>query len=219
MPDYVTIARVVRPQGNRGEVAADLFTDFPERFAERRRLFALAASDSTSSTRRELHLRELQLEDWWLHKGRVVLKFAGIDSITAAEALVGCELQIPLAERAPLEPGGAWVSDLIGCMVRASGKSVRQEVGVIEDLDFSAGEAPLLIVRAGKRRLEVPFATAYIERYDPASKLLDMSLPEGMLELDAPLTTEEKRAQTKGEQIAEDRKKKEKGKRKKRSKV
>ncbi len=197
MPDFITIARVIKPQGNRGEVAVELSTDFPERFAERRRLYAL----DEQGGRRELHL-----EDFWPHKGRMVLKFAGVDSISDAERLNGCELQIPLAERAPLAEGSVWISDLVGCRVIADGS----EVGVIEDLDFTAGEAPLLVVSDGGKRYWIPFVTAYLEQLDLPACQLRMRLPAGMLELDAPLSDEEKRS------VASSPGKKEKGKRKKR---
>ena len=96
------------PQGRRGEVLAELHTSFPERFAERRELSALAANGTR---------RELQLEEHWFHKGGVVLKFAGVESISDAELLAGMELQIPQEQRAELEAGAAYVSDLVGCEV------------------------------------------------------------------------------------------------------
>ena len=61
--------------------------------------------------------RELQLEEHWFHKGGVVLKFAGVDSISDAERLAGMELQIPREQRAELEAGAAYVSELVGCEV------------------------------------------------------------------------------------------------------
>ena len=70
------------PQGRRGEVLAKLHTDFPERFQERRQLSGLAANGTR---------RELQLEEHWFHKGGVVLKFAGVESISDAEQLAGLE--------------------------------------------------------------------------------------------------------------------------------
>ncbi|HEY6306628.1 MAG TPA: ribosome maturation factor RimM [Candidatus Angelobacter sp.] len=181
--DFVTIARVTKTQGRKGEAAALLLTDFPERFATRKRLFALYRTGER---------RELELEDHWFHKGGVVLKFLGFDSISQAETLVGCEIQIPAAERAPLEEDSVYVSDLIGCAVSDSGR----EIGRIEDVRFGAGEAPLLVVRRndGKEYL-VPFAAAYIERMAPAEKRLEMKLPSGMLELDAPLTQDERERQ------------------------
>lgn len=181
-PGFVTIAKVTKTQGRRGEVAAVLLTHFPERFAERKRLFALSADGR--------HRRELSLEDHWFHKGQVVLKFAGVDSISAAEELAGCEIQVPAEERARLEDGSVYVSDLEGCSVYQAGR----EIGKIADVQFGAGEAPLLVIRGAKEYL-VPFAAEFVERIAPQEKRVDLKLPEGMLELDAPLSREEKQRQ------------------------
>ena len=143
--------------------------------------------------------RELKVEDLWPHKGLVVLKFRGVDSMNDAELLIGSELQVPKAERADLEPGWNYVSDLIGCTVLDHAR----EIGRIEDVQFGAGEAPLLIVanKAGKK-FDVPFAEAYLEGVDTAQRQVRMNLPEGMLEINAPVTAEEK-----GEQQQERKKK------------
>jgi 16S rRNA processing protein RimM len=180
---------VVKTQGRQGEVAADLNTDFPERFADRKQLYALAA-DGTR--------RALELESHWGHKGRIVLKFRGVDSISDAEALVGCEIQIPRAARVELEPDSAYVSDLVGCAVIAVEAGRERELGEIADVQFGAGEAPLLVIRSGKQELLVPFAAEFLENIDLEHKRAAMKLPEGMLEVDAPLTDEEKRAQQGG---------------------
>jgi len=74
--------------------------------------------------------RELEVEELWPHKSYLVLKFVGIDSISEAEALIGCELQVPLAERAELEPGWAYVSDLVGCTLFDRGR----EVGAVKEV-------------------------------------------------------------------------------------
>ena len=167
---------MVKAQGRRGETAVELWTHAPERFAERRRLFALAASGER---------RELELEAFWPHKGRMVLKFAGVDSITAAEALVGAEIQIPAAERAPLEPGAVYISDLVGCAVLASvGGRQEEEIGEVSQVRFGAGDAPLLVVEGKRGELLLPFAAEYVAELDAARKRLRMKLPEGMLELD-----------------------------------
>ncbi len=189
MSEFITIARVVKTQGRRGEVAAELHTDFPERFAERRRLFALDERGDR---------RELQLEEFWPHQGRMVLKFAGVDTISDAETLIGSEIQIPLNERAELEPGASYISDLVGCVVTVAGEEGPHELGRIEDVQFGAGEAPLLTVRAGKKEYFLPFAAAYLKSVDTQARRIEMALPEGMLDLDAPLSAEEKREQQKG---------------------
>jgi 16S rRNA processing protein RimM len=183
--DFITLARVVKTQGRHGEVAAEVHSDVPDRFAQGMKLFALGNS---------LDRRQLEVEDLWPHKGLLVLKFAGIDSMTDAEALIGSELQVPRGQRADLDPGWTYVSELVGCAVFDHG----QEIGRIEDVQFGAGEAPLLIVAstAGKK-YDVPFAEAYLESVDIAKHQVRMRLPEGMLEINAPMTAEEKQEQKK----------------------
>ena len=178
MQEFITIARVAKTQGRHGEVAAELHTDFPEKFAERKKLFALTADGKRS---------ELRLEEYWPHKSYVVLKFAGVDSITDAEALVGCEIQVPLEQRAELD-AGAYVSDLVGCEVFDR----ERPVGKIKDVQFGAGEAPLLVISSGAKEILIPFAQEFIAGIDIAGKRVQMKLPAGMLELDAPLSAEEK---------------------------
>jgi 16S rRNA processing protein RimM len=186
--DFITLARVVKTQGRRGEVAAELHTNVPDRFSEGMKLFALGKMQDAR--------RELQIEDFWPHKGLVVLKFKSVDSISDAEALIGSELQVPSAERAKLEQGWTYISDLIGSTVFDRGR----EIGHLEDVQFGAGEAPLLIVTNGSgKKFDVPFAEAYLESVDAASRQVRFNLPEGMLEINAPLTAEEKQQQARPE--------------------
>ena len=181
---FITLARVVKTQGRHGEVAAETHSDVPGRFAAGMKLFALPKSQDSR--------RELKIEDLWPHKGLLVLKFQGIDSMSDAELLIGSELQIPSAKRAQLEPGWNYISDLIGCVVLDRAR----EIGRIEDVQFGAGEAPLLIVANGAgKKFEVPFADAYLEGVDVGQRQVRMKLPDGMLEINAPVTAEEKQEQ------------------------
>ena len=207
--EFITLARVVKTQGRHGEVAAEMHSDVPGRFAAGMKLFALPkAQDLTAAhLKAQDSRRELEVEDLWPHKGLVVLKFRSVDSMSDAELLVGSELQVPSAERAELEPGWTYVSDLIGCVVVDRGS----EVGRIEDVEFGAGEAPLLIVvnSAGKK-FEVPFADAYLEGVDTAQRRVRMNLPEGMLEINVPVTPEEKQEQARPEKEKQKLKKRKK---------
>jgi len=181
--EFITLARVVKTQGRHGEVAAEMHSDAPGRFAAGMKLLALPkAADSR---------RELEVEDLWPHKGLIVLKFRGVDSMNDAELLIGAELQVPGAERADLEAGWTYVSDLVGCTVLDHGR----EIGRIEDVQFGAGEAPLLIVASDGKKFDVPFAEAYLEGVDTAQRQVRMNLPEGILEINAPVTAEEKQEQ------------------------
>jgi 16S rRNA processing protein RimM len=179
--DFVTLARVVKTQGRHGEIAAEVHSDIPDRFTEGMKLFALSKSGDSR--------RDVEIENLWPHKGLLVLKFVGVDSMSDAETLIGSELQVPRTERAELEPGWNYVSDLVGCAVFDHGN----EIGRIEDVQLGAGEAPLLIVAdAGGKKYDVPFAEAYLEGVDLPQRQVRMTLPEGMLEINAPLTGEEK---------------------------
>lgn len=193
--EFITLARVVKTQGRHGEVGAEMHSDVPGRFAAGMKLFALpggrAAERVAGAERLAEKRRELEVEDLWPHKGLIVLKFRGVDSMSDAELLIGSELQVPSAERADLEAGWNYVSDLIGCTVLDHAR----EIGRIEDVQFGAGEAPLLIVANAGKKFDVPFADAYLEEVDTAQRQVRMNLPEGMLEINAPLTAEEKRAQ------------------------
>jgi 16S rRNA processing protein RimM len=133
--------------------------------------------------------REVQVESLWPHKEWLVLKFYGIESISDAEPLVGAELQLPSSERAQLELGWTYLSDLVGCKVFDG----EREIGPIEDVTFGAGEAPLLVVKSGaKLPYEIPFAQAYLEKVDLERKQIRMRLPEGLLDVNAPLKEDEK---------------------------
>ncbi len=171
-------------QGRRGEVLVEPHSDIPDRFRVGLKLLALGKNEAR---------RELRVEELWPHKNRLALKFAGVDSISDAEALVGSELQVPRGERAQLAPGWTYVSDLVGCLVFDDDR----EVGQVEDVRFGAGEAPLLIVKAGGKEHQIPFAEVYLQSVDLEKRQIKMLLPEGMLELDAPLTAEEKQQQQK----------------------
>ena len=176
--EWITLAVVIKTQGRRGEVAVEPHTDVPDRFRPEMKLWALAKDGQR---------REVTVEDLWPHKSFLVLKFQGIETMNDAELLIGAELQLPRSERAELEPGWTYLSDLIGCTVFDGNR----ELGPIENVQFGAGEAPLLVVRdKGKKAklpYEIPFAEAFLEKLDLEQKQVRMKLPEGLLEVNAPL--------------------------------
>lgn len=185
--EWITLAVVIKTQGRRGEVAVEPHTDVPDRFQPEMKLWALAKDGQR---------REVAVEDLWPHKSFLVLKFHGIETINDAEPLVGAELQLPRSERAELEPGWTYLSDLIGCTVFDG----ILELGQIENVQFGAGEAPLLIVRDNDRDkdkkaklpYEIPFAEAFLEKLDLEHKQVRMKLPEGLLDVNAPLAKKER---------------------------
>jgi 16S rRNA processing protein RimM len=177
-PTRVTLARILRPHGRHGEVAAEILTDFPDRLM---RLASAELSDGKSPPRR------VTIRSCWLSKsrgGQAIFHFAGCDSISEAKRLVGLEVQLPITERAALPAGSYYVTDLIGCDVfdARSGK----QLGVVGEVEFT-GEAvagtPILVVAAPTNQLLIPLATDICTRIDTAARRIEVNLPEGLREL------------------------------------
>ncbi|HWY69068.1 MAG TPA: ribosome maturation factor RimM [Terriglobales bacterium] len=178
--EFIIIARIVRPQGRHGEVLAEILTDFPEKFAERKELWLGPENDAKR--------REYRLANHWFHKGRVVLKFAGVDSISDAELLAGYLVQLPIEKRAELNAGMVYVRDLVGSVLLDVSDGRQSEIGQIEDVRQGVGAAPLLVVRRRGDEYEIPFAEEYVVRLDASRKVLEMNLPAGLLDVNAPLS-------------------------------
>jgi 16S rRNA processing protein RimM len=174
---WLLLARIRRPQGRKGEVLAQILTDFPEKFAARRHLW-LIAEDCPDQVP-----RPVELVAHWRHKGGIVLHFAGVDSISAAEALAGLRVVIPRTERAPLGEDEAYIGDLIGCTLVDVARPEEVAVGEIEDVDRTVGPVALLVVRGPNAQILVPFAKSYLRKIDLEARRIEMALPEGLIDL------------------------------------
>jgi 16S rRNA processing protein RimM len=166
----ISVARIVKTQGNRGEVAADILTDFPERFQH---LSTVALEKEGQAA------LELKLENHWFHKQRVILKFQGIDGITPAERLAGYEVTIDGSQLMALQPGSYYQHDLVGCRVEDEDGVTRGNV--IEVLGAPGNY--LLKVRRDVGDFLVPFAESYFPKIDIPNKVLICDLPEGLEDL------------------------------------
>ena len=171
----VTLARILRPRGLRGEVAAEILTDFPERLPKLREVWL---SDGRTPPRR------VRLERCWLtpsRGGQVIFHFADIDSVEQADALRGMEVQVPIGQRAELAAGNYFVSDLVGCEVWEQGAAAA--LGSVRDVEFTGGAAPLLAVETKDGEVLLPLAADFCQRIDVRGKRIDVVLPEGLLDL------------------------------------
>jgi 16S rRNA processing protein RimM len=185
--DFVLLARLIRPQGRHGELLADVLTDFPERFAERTHVWLLPAQG-------EALPREADLERHWSHKGRIVLKFAGVDSINDAEPYKGWHVAIPRQQRAPLDGDAVYIGDLVGC--RVYNETTASDLGPLLDVARGEGGAPdMLVLEQHGEELLIPFVKAFLVGIDLEARLLRMRLPPGLTEINAPLSEEERAAQ------------------------
>jgi len=189
-PKFVTVARILRPRGNKGEVAAELFTDFPDRLKTLRELFL---ADGKSAP------RTIPLKTFWAdrnHAGFGVFHFEGIGSINDAEKLRSLEIQIPFEQRVSLPAGKYFVTDLIGCSVfelpfaqptvssaPCSLPEAPALLGIVRDV-FFPGESqpgtPLLAVDTASGELLIPLAEDICTRIDTAAHRIDVLLPEGL---------------------------------------
>jgi len=170
---FLAVARVVRPQGRWGEVVAEILTDFPQRFAARRKLYVERLGSAPEP---------VAVEKVWLHKGRVVLKFAGVDSIDKAERLRGLYVLIPREERVALPAHSYYVWELKGCRVSTNRQGVPSEVGTVTDVE-STGGADLLHVATPRGEVLIPLARDICKRIDTEAKTIVIDPPEDLLEL------------------------------------
>jgi 16S rRNA processing protein RimM len=176
----LTLARLLRPWGRRGEVAAEILTDFPERLGSLGNVWLSGAHSGTS--------REATVVSCRLHKGQAMFQFAGVASIDDAEKLRGLEVQVPLSERAALPPGRYYISDLIGCAVWEQGAAAA--LGAVREVQQLAGagarssEAWVLAVKldAGGELL-IPMAAEICTEIDLAARRITVRLPHGLREL------------------------------------
>ena len=192
---WFPIARLLRPQGRRGELLAEPLSDLPGLFDNHHDV-VLAAADATAPAAGSPMLR---IEEHWLptgkNAGRVVLKLSGCDTISAAEALAGQQLFIARSELPALDPGTFFVGDLLGCTVYNAG----DPIGTIVDVEFATAPdgrtrledaAPLLAVELAEltshtppsEPVLIPFVLAWIDSIDIAARRITMHLPDGLLQ-------------------------------------
>lgn len=170
---FLAIARILRPQGRRGEVAAEILTDFPERFQELQSVFLEVPGEAP---------QPVHLERGWPHKGRIILKFRGIDSIDSASGLRGLQVFIPWEQRTPLPPHQYYLCELHGC--RVIWERQGREIGTVVEVEPTGGVDVLHVRRPdGKSEVLIPLAQEICTRIDLASQTIVIDPPDELLEL------------------------------------
>jgi 16S rRNA processing protein RimM len=187
------VARILRARGNKGEVAAEILTDFPERLTKLREIFLDGPQGEPQC---------VKLRSCWLsqnHRGQAVFHVEGVNSISAAEKLRGRALLLPLEQRVVLPAGQYFVSELIGCSVfetpatppalASSPCSLAEApalLGTVRDVQFPGEElagTPLLEVDTSQGELLIPLAEDICTKIDPRARRIDVVLPEGLRDL------------------------------------
>jgi 16S rRNA processing protein RimM len=170
MDDLVVIARIVKTRGLRGEVVADMLTDFPERFEGLEDVFVKPRSGSDG--------RELKIEKFWFQKGRVILKFAGLDTIEEAEKLRDSDVCVPEEDAVELEEDEFFDWQLAGCAVETIDGTSIGEVSEV----MRTGGTEILVVKGDGKEYLIPFAETICTDVDIENKLIRIDPPEGLLE-------------------------------------
>ena len=168
--ELVVIARAVRPRGLRGEIVAELLTDFPDRFEDIENL-VLVSPNGERKTKR--------LEEYFFQNDRVVLKLAGYDDVETAKELVGVEFAVPESERVPLPADYYYDWELEGCTVKVGAESI----GIVKSVLKTGGTEILVVAgETGKERL-IPLADSIVVEVDAVQKTIVVDPPEGLLDL------------------------------------
>jgi 16S rRNA processing protein RimM len=195
---WVAVAHILRPRGNKGEVAAELLTDFPQRLIALRQAFI-------DDSRGKSEPRLLAITACWLsqnHPGQAVFHFEGCSSINDAEKFRGLDVLLPIEQRISLPAGQYFISDLIGCSVfelpsetsplassPCSMSTAPALLGSVTDVQFT-GEGvsgtPLLAVDTREGELLIPLAEDICTRIDTVARRIDVLLPEGLRDLNRP---------------------------------
>jgi 16S rRNA processing protein RimM len=169
--DLIVVARVARTRGLRGEVVADLLTDFPERFDALDQVIAIAPDGNR---------RSLQIEEHWFHGTRIIFKFTGYDSIDTAKELAGYELAVSADERVKLAKDQFYEWELAGCRVESlDGK----QIGTVREVMRTGGVEVLVVTGASDDEYLVPMARDICIEIDVEKKVIRVDPPEGLLEL------------------------------------
>jgi 16S rRNA processing protein RimM len=192
---WVLVARILRPRGNKGEVVAELLTDYSSRFSTLKQ-FYLRKGDGQP--------QPAGLQHFWVarnHSGMGVFHFAGYATISDAEKLRGYEVLLPFEERVSLPAGQYFVTDLIGCKVfevpvdasklsspACAAEEAPRVVGTVRDVYFpgeTVAGTPILQVETAAGELLLPLAEDICKKIDVTARRIDVSLPEGLSDVNA----------------------------------
>lgn len=176
--ERLTLAMLLRPHGRRGEVAAEILTDFPERLTKLKKVWLW---DGRADEPRQAEVRRC-----WLSPGRggqAIFHFAGVESIDEAEKLRGLQVQVPMEQRTKLAAGSYYISELIGCEVWEAGAEAGSgtKLGVVRGVQISG--APVLEVDTPQGEVLIPLAAEICTKIDVAARRIDVVLPEGLRDL------------------------------------
>jgi 16S rRNA processing protein RimM len=166
VPAYLTIATVLAPFGLRGELKVRIETDFPERFAQLRRVYL--GPD----------YKPFDFQGFRRHKAFGLLKLKGCDSRTEAEALRDCEVQIPTEEAMTLPPGEYYAYQVEGLAVHTEDG---EYLGIVEEVLFTGSNA-VYVTQGPRGEVLIPVLEEVVLQVDVEAGRMVVRLPPGLMD-------------------------------------
>lgn len=177
-PDqWLTLGVVLRSRGRTGEVIVDAPGVEPGRLLQDAEFHLFKADQPLSEA-------PAAIENAWDHQGKLIVKFAGINSITEAETLRGVEIRIRKGERAALDENEYYLADLVGCEVFDQKSGDR--IGKVEDWQELGGPILLEVLDEQGNETLIPFTRFLCVKIDTVGKRIETILPEGLKDLNRP---------------------------------
>lgn len=168
-PERVTVGRVLRPHGIRGEVVVDVLTDVPGRFDPGSELLASREEGGPA--------RVVTVASHQPHKTGARLRFEGVEDRDRAEEMRDLWLEVERSRVPQAPPGTYYHYELLGCHCFDGGKDLGEVVDLVED-----GGGLLLIVSDGENQVPIPFVERFLREVDVAAGRIDLDLPPGLVE-------------------------------------
>ncbi len=168
--EMALVGRVARVHGLKGDVIINPETDFPEsRFQP----------GAVVHRRTGGGIEALTVATVRFHRGRPIVRFEGIESITGAEPLAGLELRVPVASLEALPADRFYHHDLVGCRVETRSGEM---VGEVDHVEGESGTSQLA-VNGPRGEVLVPLAATICVGIDVGRKVIVIEPPEGLLDL------------------------------------
>ncbi|NKB87900.1 MAG: 16S rRNA processing protein RimM [Acidobacteria bacterium] len=160
--EFVSIGRVVKPHGIRGELVIEVYGDTLSGLEENAALHVGGESHSLVGSRP--------------HQGRLLVRLEKVVDRTAAESLRGAELTVEREALAALEASEWYADDLVGWSVLAEGASIGRVAAVL------AGSPHDYIVLDDQSQTLIPMVREWLVDIDHESRVLGLELPDGLME-------------------------------------
>ena len=168
--DCFYLGKIVKKYSFKGEVLAKLDTDEPELYGELDAVFLELRGN----------LVPFFVETSQLHKSDLLrLKFEDVESEADADALIKCELYLPLEFLPKLEGDKFYFHEVIGFTVIDKKHGI---VGIIKSINDTTAQ-PLFIIDRDGTEILIPLNDRFISKVDRKAKTIFVEAPEGLIDL------------------------------------